>query len=592
MKLAVLLSLTRAPARVLGRRSSCLPLVVLLAAPVFTGCSGAASSEGDDESNGDGTDGTSNEGGSGGTNTPSPPPGACKVEDDALPEVRVWRLSPGQYANTLKDSFGYDLTGDKLPPDPAFGEGFAVFDTNHAGKQVTEQHFDVYRETAGAIASKLLPQVEQQHGCVVATADDACIESFVDDYGARAFRRPVEDEERGRYVDFFKASAGKWDAKAATRLVLEAMLQSPRHLYRTELGPDEAGDGERVALTQFEMASQLSYMLANSSPDQELMAAAAEGKLRDPRVVREHAERLVDSLAARGRVVDFFTQMLGVGGLIEGTVAKDPTAFPEFTSDVRNAMAKETQTFVEKVLFEEGGSLETLFNAKHSYVNKALAGIYKVSAASDAFQRVDLPTNRKGLFGHASVLASTSHSSSTSPASRGIRIMNKLLCRPIPSPPPGAADEAAGKVFSNEPNLTQLEHWKFAQENAKECATCHGQFVPLGLGLEHFDTIGRHRTQEFGKTIETQVTLKGYGDADGMFADTLDLISSVAANQAGQTCFVMQLGTYAFGHDLDSDQKCEVDNLTRRFRDEGLDVKKLLIELTQVDSFYNRKSGS
>lgn len=557
-----------------------LVVSVSLGALVAAGCSGAAS-----KGSGDG-------GGPGGE-TPVAPPGACSLPTGSLPPRRIIRLSPLQYSNALKANFNHTFEASALPPDPLAGGGFAVFDTNFAEKQVTPEHFNVFRGAADAVAAATIKSLEANNGCVLNKPDDACVATFVADYGQRAFRRPLDDDEAGRYRTFFKTAEGKWGAKAAARMIVEAMLQSPRHLYRTELG---GGDGEKVALTQYELANQLSFMLADQAPDSELLQAAKDGKLRDADEVKKHAQRLMSGGPARARMVSLFTQMYGVSEGLAANLAKDTAVYPDFSPTLRDAMTKETGTFIDAVL-NEGGSLKTLYTADHSYLNKALATHYGASTSGlgNDFKKVSLPAGRRGLWGHASVLAVHSHKDGTSPALRGITLFTKLFCRPIPAAPPGAVDLANGKIFAPDKNFTQREHFEFAKQKAPECTSCHGHFVPLGLGLEQFDGVGKQRTTEFGKTLDTKVNLTGYGDdVDGGYEDTLQLIDKVVQSDIGTRCFATQAFSFAFGQDVDSDtlDSCEIKRLADGLKASDFSVADVMLNLTQIDSFYNRRQGS
>ncbi|MDX2020862.1 MAG: DUF1592 domain-containing protein [Deltaproteobacteria bacterium] len=548
------------------------------------GCSGGGSAGDDNEDNAGGSDGA------GGA---PPPAGACDLPRELLPQRRVIRLSPQQYANALKANFGFKMDVSRLPPDAPSGDGFAVFDSNFADKQITPEHFTVFRETAEAVASDTARTLQGSMACLFNKPDDGCVAAFLSDVGQRAFRRPPSEQELARYQSFFRSVETKWDSPAAVRLVLEAMLQSPAHLYRTELG---GGDADKVALTQYELANELSFMLADAPPDEALLAAAKAGKLKDADEVKQHAERLLATDTSRARLASMFGQMYGVTPSSAETLGKDATAYPGFTPALRAAMMKETQTFVQAVL-QDDASLKTIFGADFSYLNNALAAHYGANTAGlgDEFKKVSLPEGRRGLLGHASVLSVNAHKDGSSPAIRGIAIYTKLLCQPIPAAPPGAVDLANGKIYAPDKNFTQREHYEFAKQKAPECIGCHGQFVPLGLGLEQFDGVGAQRSSEFGKPLNTKVQLEGYGDdVDGTYDSTLPLIDKLVQSDHGARCFATQAASFAYGQDVSSDtmDSCETKRLASTLKDKNFSVTQLMLDLTQVESFYNRRQGS
>lgn len=519
------------------------------------------------------------------------PPGACVSPADALPATRAWRLSPRQYANTLRATFGFEAALDGLPPDVPGGEGWAVFSTGSDGKAVSLEHFRVYQSNAQRLAERLQGEALRAHACL-AQADDGCVEAFVHDYGARAFRRPVTDEELGRHVARFRDNRTRWGAEVATRLALEAMLLSPAHLYRTELGEPREAAGATVRLTHHEIAAQLSYGLVDGPPDAELMELAQQGRLHDPAEVRAQAERLLAVPAAQEKLTGFVSEWLRIHDLKTGAVSKDTTVFPAYTPALRDAMVRETETFVARVLFGGEGDLRTLFSANFSYVDRHVGALYGVSAGNEP-ARVILPPARSGILSQPSFLTATTPSDHSSPATRGIALYNRLLCEVVPAAPPGAADSAAGKVFSPEPGLTQREHWDYARANARECVGCHGQFVPMGLGLEQFDAIGRHRPEEYGKRIDPRVTIEGMGDElDGDYPDALAFGRRVIESETGRACVAAQFLSFATGRAVDSGREaCDLRALGDRLRERDYDLGTLAVELTQLASFYNRRTG-
>jgi hypothetical protein len=264
-----------------------------------------------------------------------------------------------------------------------------------------------------------------------------------------------------------------------------------------------------------------------------------------------------------------------------------------WSNDVMGAMQRETASFVENTLWNDKASVKTLYTADYSYVNAKLASVYGVSGAGlgDDVKKTSLPAERRGILSQGALLAANAHPNGTSVTLRGLFIYQRLLCHPKPDPPAGAADKAAGKLFDpNAPMNTQREHFQFAQKNAPECMGCHGIFGPVGLGLEQFDGMGRYRTTEFGKTLDTSVDAKGLGDGlDGSYKNTLELGAKIMDTPLGQQCLVKQAATFATGRLVDEEaQACEIEGVASKFAKNGLTFQNVLVELTQLDSFYNR----
>lgn len=564
---------------------------------VTAACSGGTGDEGDaGGSGGSGGHKGGSGGGKGGSagSAPVTPVDACKLPDDKLPPARIWRLSAHQIAGTVKASFGVSIDETKLPGDGAASNEYAVFDTWDTAI-VDDELGAAMADVAEQVSKQLVPQLTKDAACLAeAKPASGCVGDFVAKLGEKAFRRPLDDDEKARLSKLFNDEAAARGGASAAGLVVEALLQSPRFLYRSELGNPSSGD-KRVGLTQWELASQLSYLLTDLPPDADLIAAARDGKLRDPKAVREHAARLADSAGARAKYVDFFTQVFSVKQL--ATVAKDATAFPMFTADVRAAMQRETATFVEKTLWDDAAGVKALYTADYGYLNAKLAPIYGANASGlgDEMKKTTLPAERRGILSQAGLLAANAHPDGTSPTLRGLFIYQRLLCHAKPEPPAGAADQAAGKLFDPaSPMNTQREHFEFAQKHAPECMACHGIFGPVGLGLEQFDGMGRYRTTEFGKTIDTSVTAKGVGEGiDGSYKNTLELGAKIMDTSLGQQCLVKQAATFGFGRLIDEDgQACEVEGIAAKVAKNGVKVQDVLVELTQTDSFYNRQPAA
>lgn len=536
-----------------------------------------------------------NDGAAGSKGQAAGDPVTCEGAVPGLPAARLGRLTVRQYARTLAAAFDFKVDETRIPTDAPSGHGFAVFDTTFADKQVSEQHFNSYSAIAEEVAKSQLPKIELAHTCLFAQPDDACVDSFVSQFGERAFRRPLETEELSRWSSFFTAAREKWDAKVAARMVVEALLQSPHHLYRSEVGAaKQTESGSKVELTPFEKASELSYALTDGPPDAMLYAAARDGALSDRRELMRQARRLVTehSDIARGKLQEFLGQLLGVTPALASNLGKDTTVFKEFSPALRSAMLKETETFLDHMLTDES-SLRELYSARHSYIDRSLAELYGVdsSGRGDEFVRSDLPASRRGLLSQAAFLSVSSHADRTSPSMRGTAVLNRLLCQERPAAPPGAADSALGTIFSPTPRLTQREHWSFALATAPQCTSCHQHFVPIGLGFEQFDAMGRHREKEFDKTIDPSIEISGIDDSiDGRYDDGLSFAEKIISTPYGQECLVTQLRTFALGAAPNTDEdRCEVTALADRFADNDLRLIDLLVDLASTDSFSQRR---
>jgi hypothetical protein len=319
----------------------------------------------------------------------------------------------------------------------------------------------------------------------------------------RAFRRPVADDQLERYLRFFDRAEQDGDSfEQAVKLALTAVLVSPHFLYRNEFGPV---DGE-YRLDDYQIASRLSYFLWMTMPDDALFALAAEGRLHEPEVLSGQVDRMLADTKARAFTSAFMGQWLGFDSLGRG-ILPDESRFPEFTTELCEAMKQETVLAFETLLRRNGSLLE-LIDSRETWLNEALARHYGVEGVRGKAMRpvrLDDP-NRGGLLGMASVLTVTSGPSRTSPVIRGKWVLETLLGEKVPEPPAdaGTLDAEAGEDRGKTLREELLQH----RRNAS-CASCHNKIDPIGFGLENFDAVGKFRVQEAGRPVDNTGELPG-----------------------------------------------------------------------------------
>lgn len=521
--------------------------------------------------------------------TPVAPAADCPVDEEVLP-ARALRLTASQYRRTLGTSFGVQESTIDLPADAFHNDGIVSFNTYADVLTVTAANFSSFKDVANATAPKLLMQVKQQHACVFSTADDACIDTFIEDFGKRAFRRPLASAEVGRYRELWKSSKATWSADSATNQVLRALLLSPWHLYRTEFGGNE--NKGLVQLSGHELANELAYVLTDGPADEELMTLAESGELSDAEVRRQQAIRLMATPAGQTKAMDLFAQLYGLDDVL-GT-PKDVDKFPDFTAKVRVDMRDEARGLVQSNIFDGGQGLAGIFGADEVEMSGRLARFYGLtsSAADDAKARVKLPEHRRGLLGLGSFLSASSAVDHTSTSKRGLLVLTRFLCGNVPLPPEGAQN-MAGKITAPNTDYTQREHWEFARKSAPECVSCHGQFIPYGLGFEHFDAVGKDRPTEFGKKIDPSVTIDGLADdVNGTYKDTAALVAKLLSTESGNACFARHARGFLFAAAPGEADSCRNRALGKTLKDEGSDVRELVLALVTNPAFVLRKAGN
>jgi mono/diheme cytochrome c family protein len=322
-----------------------------------------------------------------------------------------------------------------------------------------------------------------------AADDDRCAAEIVTTLARRAYRRPIRGDEIPSLMRPYRMARERGGFEDGIRLALQRILVSPDFLFRVEVDPPGVASGSAYRVRGVELASRLSFFLWSSIPDEELLGLAERGQLADPHVLERQVRRMLADPRARTLVTSFVGQWLYLRNV--HAVLPDPSAFPDFDENLRAALAKETELFVESMLREDRSLLD-LLRADYTFLNERLARHYGIPGIHGAeFRRVTVTSDeRKGLLGKGSVLTVTSYPNRTSPTLRGKFVLENLLGSPPPPPPPDVPSLKENKDVSR---LSMRE--RMAQHQANPvCASCHVRMDPLGFALESFDGLGRWRS--------------------------------------------------------------------------------------------------
>lgn len=560
---------------------------LLLAALAAWGCTAELTGS----SSKTGPDGPLNGGsGSGGSGTTLPQDVAPDCTDEA-PSPRILRqLTRSEYGRTLQDLLALpnpDITA--IPPDPQM-RGFT---NNVAVAFVDEQHLDAYSTVGAALTTKA---IQGSYDALVpcTTEDNACAAQFIESFGLRAFRRPLTDAEKTRYLAFFEPALSGGQFKTGVELAIRSMLISPSFLFRSELGKDD-GQGH-FTLTPYEIASALSYLFWGTMPDAALLAAAQSGTLANKSEIEAQARRLLADAKGRSEIAHFFYEWLESPRAYVAN--KDQAAFPklfttgESMNTIRSAMREEQDQFVTHVVFDSTKKFDELFNATYTFANADLAAYYGLpGAAGKATQKLDLGANspRGGLltlgmflFGHARTTAS-------SPTQRGHMIRANLLCNDIP-PPPANVDTAIAPAM---PGNTTRQQILSVTANGT-CPSCHQLQDPIGFGLEGFDGAAVSRTMDNGEMVDTSGAINGMTGPQGealTFNGPRELSKLVAANPRARSCFTTNYYRFARGFDAKGVDTCAVNRLTNDLVKTDVELPELFVRLALQDSFTQRRSA-
>jgi hypothetical protein len=457
--------------------------------------------------------------------------------------TRVARLTHAQYDASVGTLLGVtNKLASSFAPDAS--EGYA-FD-NSINLRVDGRLGPQYRMAAEELAEKvaadpaflarIVPCVEQSAGCS---------DQFIAELGKRAFRRPLNDAEKARFAALFARGAelvGSGNAfRDGMRLVVEALLQSPQFLYRTELSNTRGSDG-LIQLDSWEMASRLSYFLWGSMPDVALLQAAQEGKLASAADVSAAAQRLLSDPKSRASVVSFHAQALRFARFQK--VAPDAGKYPTAPADMALKVREAAELFVKDVVFDSQGGIAELLNAPFAYADSGLAPIYGKSVPGMGFQKLSFgPGERSGYLMQAGFLASNAYAIRTDPIHRGLFVQRDVLCRTIPDPPPGASMTPLPPTSDTIKTTRQQVE---VLTSPSGCSGCHSLINPAGFAFEAYDAIGGLRQTDNAAPIDTT----GSTTIDGQpvsFANASELVQALSHSAEARSCYVGKWLEYAYG---------------------------------------------
>ena len=492
------------------------------------------------------------------------------------------RLSRAEYDATIQDLFGIPSTWGA-----SFGADTVVngFDNNASALVVSPLLADQIRTAAEEIAAAAFGNPTTVVPCdPAAMGEAACAALFIDTFGKRAFRRPLDDADRARYKALFDAVAPEDGFDEAAKTVVIAMLQSPHFLYRTELG-GAAKDGV-VALTPHEIASELSYLFWGRMPDAELFEKADSGALASPDEIAAQAVRLLSDPRSDAVLDRFVEQWLLVTNVVN--VPKDDNVYPGFTAEIRAAMREETRALFRAVARGETPTLPALLSADRTFVSPALATYYGVDGtpAPGGLLEVSLAgTERLGILTQGSVLATHAHPADSSPIHRGKLVRTRILCQELPPPPAGFNVQPPPL----DPTLTTRE--RYVQHSSEEpCTSCHRLIDPIGFGFERFDGTGRFRTTEAGKPIDVTGEIFATPSTNGAFDGTTGLVSKLSESPDTAACFSLQWMRFAYALNEGPETTCLSREVSDGFAAGGQRIDELLLGLVKTRHFVEREA--
>ncbi|HKQ72789.1 MAG TPA: DUF1592 domain-containing protein [Blastocatellia bacterium] len=495
------------------------------------------------------------------------------------PAVR--RITETQYRRTIADVFGPGIKINARFEPEKREEGLLAIGS--AELSLTSSGFEQYFALASSISDQALGEKQRTTSvpCKPADAkraDDACARQFIESYGARLFRRPLTESETLARLKTASAGAERaGDFYAGLKLALTSLLIAPEFLFRVETAePDPANSGQ-YRLDGYTKAARVSFLLWDSGPDQELLAAASNGAIHSDAGIKQQIARMISSPRFEDGVRAFFTDLLQFDGF--ENLVKDPAIYPKFNQTVSDSAKEQTLKTIIDLLVRQKRDYRDLFTSNDTFINRPLAAVYRIPFASNnewAPYTFPQSSERSGILTQVSFLALFAHPGTSSPTKRGIKALEIFMGEQTPEPP---ANVDFSKVQDSSKGTVRgrlLDHM-----NNKGCAGCHRRTDPPGLALEHFDGLGQLRTMENGMRIDVSADLDGV-----KFDGAQGLGKLLRDDQRVPASLVRNVYAYGVGRKTEERDEAYLSDQTRAFVTNGYRLPDLMAQIASSPEFF------
>jgi hypothetical protein len=543
-----------------------------------------------------------------------PQPSAAEVEavlkwiDDAVfrrgaggkrdpGRVTIRRLNIYEYNYTIRDLFGLDLKpADDFPADEV-GYGFDnIGDVLSIPPLLLERYIGAAEKVmakAIIVDGKKGAELPESHKRILFLAPKGkadrreCTRKVLERFASRAYRRPATSDEVNRLLKLTDLAEKNGDSfERGIQVACQALLVSPHFLFRVELDSEPRNPAAAHPVTDYELASRLSYFLWSSMPDEELFELARKGVLRQEETLEPQVKRMLADQKSRGLLKTF--SALWLGGRQMKLVSPDTARFPAFDEDLRSAMRRETELFFEEVI-KKDLSVLVFLESDFTFLNEKLARHYGFKGVKGPdFRRVELKDvderdERGTIVTQGTILTVTSNPTRTSPVKRGKWILEQLLGAPPPPPPPGNDNlkEDGGVALSGTLRQRTEQHRK-----NPDCANCHAKMDPLGFALENYDAVGAWREKDGDLKIDASASLP-----DGVSFDGVKGLKKVLLERKEDFCRCLceKMLTFALGRGLEYTDKYAIDSIARELKEHEYRFSSLVLAIVKSEPFQMRR---
>jgi hypothetical protein len=414
-------------------------------------------------------------------------------------------------------------------------------------------------------------------------SDTACAARILNRLGTKAYRRALTTHDLDGLMSFYTRGAKAGGFEEGIRSALQAMLASPYFVFRFETSPAEATPGKDYRISDYELASRLSFFLWSSIPDDRLLSLASAGKLSNPATLEREVRRMLADPRADALATRFAGQWLRLQDIEK--VRPDVFWFPDYDEQLGRAMKKETELFFGDIVRHDR-SILTLLTANYTFVNERLARHYGFrNISGEQFRRVTYPdSTRRGILGQGSMLVQTSLANRTSPVLRGKWVMEVVIGMPPPPPPPNVPSLDETTDGKDGKPLTTRERMELHRKNIT-CRTCHQYMDPIGLALDNFDVTGRWRYRENAMPLDTQGQLY-----DGTPVSTPSQLTRALLKRPTPFIrhFTENLMAYALGRRVADEDQPAIRAIAQRSTESGYRFSSFVMGVVSSTAFRMR----
>jgi hypothetical protein len=435
---------------------------------------------------------------------------------------------------------------------------------------------------AAAVATEAALNLAQWSPCTPPASGsvEPCEQQIIDVIGAAMYRRPLSDGERAEQKTLFDAGIREKDFATGVEWFLTGVLQSPDFTYEVVRPAPAETPGEIRRLSAHEYASRLSFFVWDGPPDAALSTAAANGALEDPASLDAEVLRMLEDPRFSRGIEQFYTRWLSMKGFDE--IARDALGFDE---NVVAALSTSLLMSATEIYKSPSPNISSLFSGDTYFMNDVLGSFYGISGKGTTFTATSMPgEQRRGILTHPGMMALLARPGESFPIGRGLHVLRNVLCLVIAAPD-GIEIPPLPPIQEGVSTRERLE----AHTSSSICQGCHSLINPAGFAFESFDEVGRFRTMDHGRPIDSSGTLElGLSDIDGSFATGDALLEKLGQSQTVRACFAEKFLDFALARSVsDPADACSIRALGETFGASG-DLKELVVSVAKSDSFRMR----